>query len=176
MVLDELIKTGLGDGGIINFTVAVAAEADEVDDDVAVELVAILGRDAGHADDCVYIFGVDVEYRHRLAFGQVGGEARRMFIAGRGGKSDQVVDDDVNRSAYGISFEVGEVEGLGKNALSGEGSVAVNQNRQVQLATVFSGAILLGAGLADRDGVHRFQMTWIRNEVNVNMRSAARGV
>ena len=63
--------------GIVDLAVAVAAVADEVDDDVAAERVAVLHRDARGADDRFGILAVDVEDRDRQALGDVGGEARR---------------------------------------------------------------------------------------------------
>jgi len=88
VVLDELVETRLGDRRVIDFAMAVAAEADQVNDDVAVELVAIFGGDPGYADDGVDVFGVDVEYGDSLALGEVGGEAGRVLIAGSGGEAD----------------------------------------------------------------------------------------
>ena len=61
MVFDEGVAARLGDGGVVDFAVAVAAVADEIDDDVGVEGMAVVGGDAGHAQDSVGVFGVDVE-------------------------------------------------------------------------------------------------------------------
>jgi hypothetical protein len=60
--------------------VAVAAVADEVDDHVGAELVAVFGGEAGDADDGVGVFGVDVEDGNRLAARDAGGEARGVFF------------------------------------------------------------------------------------------------
>ena len=40
MLFDFFVEQGLGDGGIVDFTVAVTTVADEIDDDVGAELVA----------------------------------------------------------------------------------------------------------------------------------------
>ena len=81
MLLDLLVEQRLGDGGIVDFAVAVAAIADQIDDDVGAELVAVLGGHARDANDCVDIFGVDVEDRNRLAAGELRSEARGVLFA-----------------------------------------------------------------------------------------------
>jgi hypothetical protein len=80
MVFDFLVEQRLRDGGVVDFAVAVAAVADEIDDHVSAELVAVLGGDAGDADYSVDVFAVDVENRNRLAARDAGGEARRVLF------------------------------------------------------------------------------------------------
>ena len=67
MVFDLFVEQRLGDGGVVDFAVAVAAVADEVDDDIGAEAVAVFGGEAGDADDGVDIFAVDVEDGDGLA-------------------------------------------------------------------------------------------------------------
>ena len=43
MLFDLFVEQRLGDGGIVDFAVAVTAVADEVDDHVSAELVAVFG-------------------------------------------------------------------------------------------------------------------------------------
>jgi len=90
VILDALVEERLRDGRIVHFAVAVAAVADEVYDDVAAEGGAIFRGKLPDAYDRVGLFGVDVEDRHGLAFGDIGGEARRMLLCGFGRKPDQV--------------------------------------------------------------------------------------
>ena len=93
-----------------------------------------------------------------------------------GGEAEQIVDDHVNRSADRIAGKVGVIHGFGKNALSGESGVAVHEQRKIFFAAAFAGAILLGAGAADGDGIDGFQMAGIRNQMDVNFVAAARDV
>ena len=95
MLLDEGVAARLGDGGVVGFVVAVATVADEVDDDVGVEALAVLGGDGGDADGGVGIFAVDVEDGDGQALGEVGGEARGVGLFGVGGEAEEVVGDDV---------------------------------------------------------------------------------
>src|SRR5499427_536697 len=50
VLFDSLVEQGLGNGGIVDFAMTVAAVADEIDHDVGAKLVAELGRHAGNAD------------------------------------------------------------------------------------------------------------------------------
>ena len=82
----------------------------------------------------------------------------------------------MDRAADGVAGEVGVVQGLGEDALSGECGVAVDEERKIFFAATFAGAILLGAGAADGDGIDGFEMAGVRDQVNVNLAAAAGGV
>ena len=176
MLFDLLIEQRLGDGRVVDFAVAVAAIADEIDDDVGAELVAVFGGEAGDADDGVNVFAVDVKDGNRLAASDAGGEACGVFFGVAGGEAEKIVNDHVNRAADGVSGKVGVVHGLGEDALSGECGVAVNEERKIFLAAAFAGAVLLGAGAADGDGIDGFEMAGVRDEMDVNFAAAARDV
>ena len=82
MLFDGLVEQRLGDGGIVDFAVAVAAVADQVDDDIGAELVAVFERHAADADHGIDIFRIHVKDGNRLAAREVGGETRGVFFAG----------------------------------------------------------------------------------------------
>jgi hypothetical protein len=88
-------------------------------------------------------------------------EARGVLFARIGGESDQVVDDDVDGAANGVAGEVGVIHGLGGDALSGESGIAVDEQRQIFGLAAFTGAVLLGAGAPDGDGIDRFKVARI---------------
>ena len=73
----------------------------------------------------------------------------------------KIVDDDVNGAADGVAGKVGVIHGLGEDALSGESGVAVDQEREIFFASAFAGAVLLGAGAADGDGIDGFEVAGI---------------
>ena len=72
MIFDLRVAQRLGDGGVVDFAVPVAAITDEVDDNVGVELVAVLGGEGGDAHECRGVFGVDVKDGDGEALGQIG--------------------------------------------------------------------------------------------------------
>src|ERR1700722_12419365 len=117
-----------------------------------------------------------MEDRDRLAAGDAGRETRGVLFRIAGGESEEVVDDDVDGPADGIAGKVGIVHGLGENALSGEGGIAVDEEGEIFFASAFTSAVLLGAGASDGDGVDGFEMARVRDQMNMNFVAAMRVV
>ena len=176
MLFNLFVEERLSDGGIVDFAVAVATVADQIDDDIGAELVAVFNCEASDANHRVHIFSIDVEDGDRLAARDAGREARGMLFGVAGGESQQIVDHNVYGAADGVAGKIGVIHGLGKNALTGERSVAVNQQWQILFASAFTAAILFGASAANRDGIDRFEMAGIRNQMDVNFVAAPRRV
>jgi hypothetical protein len=175
MIFDLCVAQRLRDGGIVDFAVAVAAVSDEVDDHIGVELVAILGGEGGDADDGSRVLGVDVEDGDRQALGEVGGEPGGVRFLGLGGEADEVVDDDVDAASDRVAVDGGEVEGLGPDALAGEGCVTVDDDGQDAVSAVSANAILTRAGAAHGDRIDGFEVAGIRNHVQGDGAAIARG-
>ena len=185
MVLDAFVEERLGDGGIVHFAVAVAAVADEVDDHVGIEIRAIFGGEAADAHDGVGIFRVDVEDGNALAARDAGSEARGMLLRGARGEADEIVDDDVNGAADGISRKVGEIQRFRQNALAGKGGVAVHDDgpdfvehflRAIDLRALHAMAGLLGARAAHGHGIDSFEVAGIGNQMDVDCFAGRGGV
>ena len=60
---DDFVKVGLGEEGLVSLVVPVAAVADDVDDDVAAELLAVGDGDAGGLRHGDRVVPVDMEDR-----------------------------------------------------------------------------------------------------------------
>ncbi len=161
MVFDFFVKQRLRDGGVVDLAMPVAAVADQVDDHIGAEAVTVFGSHPGDADNSVYVFTVNVENGNRLAARDARRKAGRVLLHITGGESQQVVDDYVNRAADGIAGQVSIVHGFGQDALSGESSVAVHQQRKIFFASTFARAVLLGASAAHGDGVDSFEVAGI---------------
>ena len=58
----------------------------------------------------------------------------------------------------------------------GECGVAVDEQREILLASAFAGAVLLGARAAYGDGIDGFEMAGVRDQVDVNFAAASRDV
>ncbi len=174
--LDFGVAERLGDRGVVDFGVAVAAIADEVDNDVGLEGLAVLGGEGCDADDGLGVLGVDVEDGDREALGEVGGEAGGVGFAGEGGEAEEIVDDDLDGAADVVAVEGGEVEGFGPDALAGEGGVAVDDHghnlaagfEEVGFGAVFGETFLVGAGAAHDDGIGGLEVAGVGGEVEVN--------
>src|SRR6202008_3514238 len=185
MVLDAFVEARLGDGGIVDFAMAMTAVANQVDDHLGTEFGAIFGGEPTDAHHGIGVLRVDVEDGGALTPRDAGGIAARVFLRRTSGKADEVVDDDVDAAADGIGREIGEVQRFCPDALSGEGGVAVHHDGP-NFVEGFLGAIdlrasarvagLLGASAAHGHGIDGFQMAWIGDQVNVQRFASAGGV
>ena len=97
---------------------AAAAVADQVDDDVLVELLAEVEGELGDPHAGLGVVAVDVEDRRLDHPGDVGGVERRARRRRRGGEADLVVDDDVDRAAGAVAAQLRQVQRLGDDALA----------------------------------------------------------
>src|SRR5207248_7725081 len=114
---DLFIEQRLGNGRVVDFTMTVAAVADDVDNNVALELVAIFHRDAPNANHRFGVFRVHVEDRDRLASRKIGREARGVKVLRLSGEANQIVADDVDGAPDRVTLQVGHVERLRPDAL-----------------------------------------------------------
>src|SRR5579871_1063030 len=176
MLLDGFIEQGLRNRGIVDFAVSMAAIADYVDDHVAAKVIAILQRHARYAHYGIRVLTIDVENRDILAPPQIRGKARRVQLRRRGGKADQVVNHDVDGTAYGITLHPGEIQSLRPDALAGKCRISVHDDSQEAGRAVLAGARLLGPHPPQRHRVDRLQVAGIGNQVNVDGASVLGGV
>ena len=145
-----------------------AAIADEIDHDVALEAPSEGERETDRRDRRFRIVSVDVDDRDVEAFGEVAGVARRPSFAGVGRETHLVVCNQVKRAARRIALERGEVQRLRDAPLAGEGRVSMNQHREGDVRIVQAEArraiSLLGPSASFDDRVHRLEMARVRGE------------
>ena len=96
-----------------------------------------------------------------------------MQLLRHGGKPDQIIYDHVQSAADAVRGNVGKIQRFRKHALSGECTVAMNQQRQKLFTAGFSSTLLLGARAAHRNRIDGFKMAWVRDQVNVDLCPAA---
>ena len=89
-----------------------------------------------------------------------------MKLPRRGGKTDQVVDDDVNAAADAESLKPAEIQCLSPDALPGKSGVAVHDDGHDRRNAVFTRMDLLGAGATQRHRIYGFQVAGIGNQVH----------
>ncbi len=130
LLLDQVVHQRLGVRRVVALVVTAAAVADQVDDDVLVERLAVLERQPRDADARLGVVAVHVEDRRLDHPRDVGAVERGARRAGRGGEADLVVDDQVDRAAGAVAAQLREVERLRDHALAGERRVAVDQQRE----------------------------------------------
>ena len=74
---------------------------------------------------------------------------------------------------HAVTRNVGKVQGLSEDALTGEGAIAVNQQREKLFASALTSAFLFGTRASNRDRIHGFKMARIGHQVNMDFRAAA---
>ncbi|CAB4880241.1 unannotated protein [freshwater metagenome] len=113
---------------VVALVVAVTAVADEVDDNVLVECLAVLEREPGDTEARLGVVGVHVEDRGLNGLSHVGAVRRRARVLRRRGETDLVVDDDVHRPADAVAGDIAHRETLGDDALTCEGCITVDED------------------------------------------------
>ncbi len=167
-VLDEAVHGGLGKVGLVPLVVAVAAVADDFNHHVGAEGLPVVQGQPRHMSRRLRVLAVDVKNRGRHHFGHVGGVEGRAGIGRKRGKTNLVVDDDVNGAAGPVPLQLGKVEGLGHHPLAREGGIAMNQNREHPLVASSSGGILAGTTLPLHHRVHGLQVGGIEGQGEVD--------
>ena len=150
---------------------AALAVADQVDDDVLVEFLAVGERQFRHAHHSLRVVAVDVEDRRLNHAGHVCRVVRRAAVLRRGRESDLVVDDDVNGAACAVALDLRHLQGLGDHALAREGRVSVHKNRKDVENALAGELILLRADDTLEHRVYRFEMRRVCCEVHRGMRA-----
>ncbi len=174
MLVDLLVHQRLRDHRLVGLVVAEPAEADEVDEDVAMELLTVVHRDLDGEQAHLRIVAVDVQDRRLGHLRDVGAVDRAARVARVGrGEPDLVVDDDVDRPAGVEPARLRHVQHFLDDALRGDRGVAVDQHRQHLVAARVAAAVLARAHRALDDGVHRFEVRRVERERQVH-RSAGR--
>src|SRR5262249_51754857 len=109
MLFDRPIEKRLRNRRIVDFAMSMATIADEIDDNITLERIAIVGSDLCHSNHGVYVFRIHVKNGDGLTLGQIGSEARRLVFAGHGGETDQIVGNDMKCAADRVSWKIGVV-------------------------------------------------------------------
>ena len=163
--VNRLVHLRLGVGGLVRLVVAEAPVADQVDDDVAAELLAEGGGEPDRADAGGDVVGIDMDDRQVEALGNVRGVASGAALLGVGGETQLVVRDHVQGAAGGVALELGQVEDLGHHALRRKRGVAMNQDRDgagpIEVRLRSFSPRLLGAAPALDDRIDRFQVAGV---------------
>ncbi len=164
VMLNRGVHQRLGEARLVGLVVAEAAVAPHVDDDVALEPLAELGRDLGREGHRFGIVAVDVEDRCLDDLGDVGRIRRRPRELRAGGEADLVVDDVVDRPAGVVPGQAREAEAFGDDALPRERGVAVHQDRENLAVLVVAAHRLDRADLAEDDRVDRLEVRRVRRQ------------
>src|SRR5208283_2231335 len=144
-----------------------------VDYDVFCKLRPVIQCQFHHMERRFGIFAVYVKDRHHQHLGYVGGIPGGTGVLRKCGKTDLVVDDQVQRPSSGIALQLGHVEGFGHNSLAREGRISMDQNGQHQSAVPVSELLLPGVRQSFEDRVNCFQVTRVIGEKDSQLLSVS---
>src|SRR5215471_9557424 len=99
-----------------------------------------------------------------------------MQLARARRKADEIVDDHMHCAADAVAGNVGEIQRLCKYALPCECAVAMDEQRQELLPAALACAVLLCAGAADGYRIYSFEVTRVRDQMNVNLSAVSSDV
>src|SRR6202453_1394270 len=172
MILDLFVAQWLGNGRVVYLTVTVAAVANQVDDHIGVECVAVLDGQSGNTNRGLGILSIYMKDGNGQPSADIGGEARRVALLGVRGKANQIVDDDLDGAAHGKAGHGPETQCFCPDAWAGKGRISMDEHRQHLVLTVFTQPHLLGPRTAHSDRIHRFQVTRVRYQVQADFSPA----
>lgn len=165
VVLDALVHEGLGERGLIRLVMSVLSVADEINDDVVLELGAPVSGKLANEGDGLNIIGVDVEDGGVDGLGNIGTVGSRSGEAGIGGETNLVVDNQVDGTTSGEGRKRVESETLVDDTLGGKGSITVKEDRHGGLVVALVVIIVLDSTrLAQDNRVLGLQMGRVGDE------------
>lgn len=157
--VDEVVHQRLRERRVVGLVVAAPPVADQVDDDVLEERLAVFVGQPADPHDRLGVVAVHVEDRRLDHARDVGGVHARPRGGGRGGEADLVVHHDVDGATGAVAAQLGQVQGLGDHALAGERRVAVDEHGQDGEALLAAlQQVLLGPDHALQDRVDGLQV------------------
>src|SRR5690606_33924877 len=128
---DLLVHQRLGAAWLVGLVVATTTVADQVDDDVALELHAVIDSQLGDEQHGFRIIGVYVEDRRLNHLRHIGGvlcRARVFLLVGS--EANLVVDHDADGATGTVGTGLRHLEGFHDHALTGNSRVTMDGHRQ----------------------------------------------
>ena len=176
---DGLVHQGLRERRLVPLVVAVAAVADEIDQEVEAEPHAVFPRQPRRLEARDRVVGVHVHDRNLEAPSQAAGVAGAVGLLRRGGEPELVVGDDVNRPAGVVPRQPRQVQRFGDDALPREGRVSVDEHgqREAAIETGRAGPADRRPGCArhaDDHRIDRLQVARVRGHRHIHL-AARRG-
>ena len=105
LLADARVHRRIGEHGLVALVMTKAAIAEDVDNNIFVELLAEFCRHFCGMNHGFGIIAVHMENRRFHHQSDVGGVGRRARIRRRCGKADLIVDHDVDRAARAVAFQ-----------------------------------------------------------------------
>ena len=167
-VADDLVHHGLGGSRFVGFIVAATAVADEVYNNVFVEVVAVIERKLGDEQYCFGIIAIYVENRclhHLRNVGAIFSRTHIVLAARR--EAHLVVDDDMHSTTGEIRTRQRHLESFHHDTLTRKRSVTVDDDRENGLAFRVLAAILPCTNRTFDHRIHDFEVRRVKGHAAV---------
>lgn len=173
---DALVHQGLSERGLVGFVVTLLTVADDVNDDVALELGTPVGSNLTNVVHGLDIISVHVEHRGVDGLGDIRAVRGGTRVTGVGSETNLVVHDDVDSTTGRVGGERVEAHGLVDDTLGGEGSITVQQNTHGAVEVLLIIVVVQNrARLAKNNGVLGFQMGGVGDQRELHTLTRGRG-
>ena len=124
---DTIIHLGLCEIGLIAFIMPIAAVADQINHDIFSKLPAVVGRQLNNMHNSLRVFTMHVKNGYHQHLGNIGGVSRGARMFRKGGVTDLIVDNDMNRTAGLVSIQLRHIQCFSHDTLAGKSGVAMYQ-------------------------------------------------
>ena len=175
MCSDLFVHQRLRERRGVLLVVAEFAEANDVQHNVFVELLAILQSPLRTHHHRFRIVAIDVEHGRFNHLDHIGAIQRGAGVARiAGGEANLVVDHDMHRAAGVVATGLRQCQSFHHHALACKCGIAVHEHGQHLIAFFVTTAIHAGAHAAFHHRVDDLQMRWVESECQVHW-AARRG-
>ena len=157
LCLNQVVHQRLGHRGVITLVVTAATVADDVDDHIALEGLAVGESEFSDTEHCFGVVAVDMENRRLNGLRHIRGIHRGPRVVREGREADLVVHNDVNRSTGPVGAKLRHLECFEHHTLTGHSSITVDQDRE-NAEAANGAAVLLGANDALQHAVHSLEV------------------
>ena len=164
-----LVHQWLGQAWRVLLVMTQLAKTSDIDHYVLTKFHAELKCQLGCEHHGFRVIAIHVQYGRLHHFHYVCTECAGAHIAGvRSGETDLVIDDDVYRTASGVTTGLGQCQCFLVHTLTAESRVTMDQNWQHLLAHRITTTVHPGAHRAFDHGVHNFKVGRIEGQRQVN--------
>ena len=170
MGFDGVVHAGLRHRRLIRLVMTAASVADEVDNYVLVELIAVVHGQLCHEHYRLGVIAIDVEYGSLNHLGNVGAVLCGARV-GRltGGKADLIVQYDVQGPACAVSPRLGHLEGFHDDTLTRKGRIAMKHDGNHRLPIGVIATVLPCANRSFNNRRHDLQMGGVEGQRQVHL-------
>ena len=145
------------------------AEANNIDHHIFAEFHAELECQLGCKYHGLGVVAIDVQHRCLDHFDNIRAIQRRAAVARvAGGKTNLVIDHNVQCAAGGVPPGFGQCQGFHYHTLPCKGGIAMHQHGQYLLTQRVTTAVHAGAHRAFDHGVHNFEVRRVKGQRQVH--------